>query len=58
MVKNLLANAGDLRSGSLGRELDLMEEVILHSSILPGKIPQTEELGRLQFMGSQKVRHD
>ena len=25
---------------------------------LPGESPWTEELGRLQFMGSQRVRHD
>ena len=25
---------------------------------LPGKIPWTEELGRLQSMGSQRVGHD
>ena len=29
-----------------------------HSSILVGKIPQTEEPGRLQSMGSQRVRQD
>ena len=26
--------------------------------LLPGKIPWTEEPGRLQSMGSQRVRHD
>ena len=29
-----------------------------HSSTLAGKIPWMEETGRLQSMGSQKVRHD
>ena len=29
-----------------------------HSSILAWKIPQTEEPGRLQSMGSQRVGHD
>ena len=29
-----------------------------HSSILVWRIPWTEELGRLQFMGLQRVRHD
>ena len=29
-----------------------------HSSILAWKIPRTEEHGRLQFMGSQRVGHD
>ena len=31
---------------------------ITHSSILAWRIPSTEEPGRLQFTGSQKVRHD
>ena len=30
----------------------------IHSSILAWRIPWTEELGRLQPMGSQRVRHD
>ena len=30
----------------------------LHSSTLAWKIPWTEEPGRLQFMGSLRVRHD
>ena len=29
-----------------------------HSSILVWRIPWTEKPGRLQFMGSQRVRHD
>ena len=29
-----------------------------HSSTLSWKIPQTEEPGRLQSMGSQRVGHD
>ena len=29
-----------------------------HTSILAGKIPRTEEPGRLQSMGLQRVRHD
>ena len=29
-----------------------------HYSILAWKIPWTEELGGLQSMGSQRVRHD
>ena len=43
---------------SLGREDPLREEMATHSSILAWKIPWTEEPGRLQFMGSQWVRHD
>ena len=38
---------------SLGQEDPLEEEIATHSSILPWKIPWTEELGRLQSMGSQ-----
>ena len=38
---------------------DLLEEgIAIHSSILAWRIPQTEEPGRLQSMGSQRVRHD
>ena len=37
---------------------DLEKEMATHSSILAWKIPWTEEPGRLQFMGSQRVRHD
>ena len=29
-----------------------------HSSILAWKIPWVEEPGRLEFMGSQRVKHD
>ena len=43
---------------SLGQE-DLLEEgLATHSSILAWRIPQTEELGGLQSMGSQRVRHN
>ena len=43
---------------SLGREDPLEKEVAIHSSTLAWKIPWTEEPGRLQSMGSQRVRHD
>ena len=36
----------------------LEEGTAAHSSILAWRIPQTEEPGRLQSMGSQTVRHD
>ena len=39
---------------SLGWEDPLEEEMATHSSILAWEIPWTEELGRLQSMGSQK----
>ena len=43
---------------SLGREDLLEKEMATHSSILAWKMPWTEEPGRLQSMGSQKVGHD
>ena len=43
---------------SLGQEDLLEEEMATHSSIIAWKIPWTEEPGRLQFMGSQRVGHD
>ena len=43
---------------SLGQEDALEKEMAIHSSILPWKIPWTEESGRLQSMGSQTVRYD
>ena len=43
---------------SLGWEDALEEEMATHSSILAWRIPQTEEPGRLQPVGSQRVGHD
>ena len=43
---------------SLGREDPLEEGMAAHSSIPSWRIPQTEEPGGLQSMGSQRVRHD
>ena len=43
---------------SLGREDPLEKEMVTHSSTFAWKIPWTEEPGRLQLMGSQRVRHD
>ena len=43
---------------SLGWEVPLEKEMATHSSILAWKIPWTEEPGRLQSMGSQRVGHD
>ena len=43
---------------SLGWEDLLEEELATQSCILAWKIPWTEEPGRLQSIGSQKVRHD
>ena len=41
---------------SLGWEDPLEEEMAIHSSILVWEIPQTEEPGGLQSIGSQKSR--
>ena len=43
---------------SLGQEDALEKEMTTHSSILAWKIPQTEEPGKLQYMGSQRVGPD
>ena len=43
---------------SLGQEDPLEKEMATHSSILAWRIPWTEEPGRLQSTGSQRVRHD
>ena len=40
----------------MGQEDSLEKEMAIHSSILAWEIPWTEEPGRLQFMGSQRVR--
>ena len=57
MVKNLLAMQENLGQ-FLGQEDLLEKEMAAYSSILVRKIPWTEELGRLQSVGSQRVRHD
>ena len=57
MVKNL-PEMQDTQVHSLNQE-DLLEKgMATHSRILTWKIPWTEEPGGLQFMGSQRVRHD
>ena len=43
---------------SLGWEDLLEKEMATHSTILAWKIPWTEEPGRLQSMGSQRVGYD
>ena len=43
---------------SLGWEDPLEEGMATHSSILAWRIPWTEEPGRLQSMGSQRVGHE
>ena len=60
VVKNPPANAGDSRDmGSIAGLEDLLEEgMATHSSIFAWRIPWTEESGRLQSVGSQRVGHD
>ena len=43
---------------SLGQGDPLEKEMAIHSSILAWRIPWTVEPGRLQSIGSQRVRHD
>ena len=56
MVKNPTANARgtDLIPG-LGKT-PLEKGMVTHSSILAWEIPRTEEPGRLQCLGSQRLR--
>ena len=60
VVKNPLATAGDqeARVQSLGREDSLEKGMAVHSSMLAWRTPWTEELGRLQSIELQRVRHD
>ena len=57
MVKRL-PTMRETRVRSLGREDPLEKEMETHSSTLAWKIPWTEEPGRLQSIGLQKVGHD
>ena len=43
---------------SLSGEDSMEEEMANHSSVLAWRIPWTEEAGRLQPMGSQRIGHD
>ena len=56
-VKHLPAMQ-ETRVKSLGWEDPLEKEMAIHSSTFSWKIPWMEDLGRLQSMGSQRVRHD
>ena len=55
-VQNLLAMR-ETWVQSLSWEDPLEEGMATHASVLAWKIPCTEESGRLQFLGSQRVRH-
>ena len=60
MLKTLPANAGDVGDAGLipgsGRSPGVRNGT--HSSILAQEIPWTEEPGRLQSIGLQRVEHD
>ena len=57
MVKNLPAMQ-EAWVRSLGWEDPLEKGMVTHSSILAWRIPWTQETGRLQSMGLQRVGHD
>ena len=42
----------------LGREDPLEKEMAIYSSTFAWKTPWMEEPDRLQYMGSQRIRHD
>ena len=60
VVTNLVASARDAWDKALlpGLEDLLRKGMATHSSVLAWRIPWTEEPGRLQFIGSQRVGHD
>ena len=47
-----------MRALALGQKDPLEEGMATHSSTLAWRIPWTEEPGRLQSIGLQRVRHD
>ena len=55
-VENVLAMR-ESEARSLGGGDPLEKEMGTHFSILAWRIPWTEKPGRLQSMGSQRVRH-
>ena len=57
VAKNPAAGTRDTSSSS-GREDPPEKEMTAHSSILARRIPRTEEPGRPQSMGLQRVRQD
>ena len=60
VVKNLLAmqKMQERQVQSLDQEDPLEEGTATHSRILAWRIPWTEEPGRLQSMGSQRVGYN
>ena len=63
MIKNLLANAGDIREagsipGLIPGKTSWWRALATHSSILVWRIPWTTEPGGLHSMGPQRIRHN
>ena len=56
-VKNLPAMQ-EMHFQCMGREDSLEKEMAIHSSILPWRIPWTEEPSGLQAIGLQRVRRN
>ena len=52
------SKASVYNAGDLGREDSLEKEMAIYSGTIAWKIPWTEEHGRLQSTGSQRVGHD
>ena len=57
MVKTLPAMQ-EMQFQSLCREDPLEKEMATHSNTLAWESPWMEDLSRLQYMGSQRIRHD
>ena len=57
MVKRL-STMRETRVQSLGRDDPLEKAMAIHSSAIAWKIPWTEEPGRLQSMGLQRVGYN
>ena len=57
IVKNLLAML-ETQVRSLNSEDHLEKGMATHSNILAWRVPWTEDPGRLQFMGWQRITHD
>ena len=60
MIKNLpvMQEPQEMRVRSPGQEGPLEEGMATRSSVLAWRMPWTEEPGRLQSTGSQRVGHD
>ena len=57
MVKNLPAMQ-ETRVQALSQEDPLEKGMATHCGIIAWRIPRTEELGKLESMGSLRVGHD